>query len=48
MEKTFDKPIIDFKFGENIQSEDAYIWIEDNTYKMIMRDMGYWNHEYGL
>ena len=47
--KVGDKPIIDLRFiGKNAQSEDAYIWIEDNTYKMIMRDMGYWNHEYGL
>ena len=47
--KVGDKPIINLKhLGENAQSEDAYIWIEDNTYKMIMRDMGYWNHEYGL
>ena len=47
--KSSDKPIIDLRFiGKNAQSEDAYIWIEDNTYKMIMRDMGYWNHEYGL
>ena len=46
--KVGDKPIINLKhLGENAQSEDAYIWIEDNTYKMIMRDMGYWNHEYG-
>lgn len=33
---------------QDAQSEDAYIWIEDGTFKMIMRDMGFWNHEYGL
>jgi beta-xylosidase len=48
-EKVGDSPIIDLRhLGENAQSEDAYIWVEDGTFKMIMRDMGYWNHEYGL
>ncbi len=48
-EKVGDGPIIDLShLGENAQSEDAYIWIEDGKFKMIMRDMGYWNHEYGL
>jgi hypothetical protein len=48
-EKVGDGPIIDLShLGENAQSEDAYIWIEDGTFRMIMRDMGYWNHEYGL
>jgi hypothetical protein len=42
-------PIIDLRhLGENAQSEDATIWIEDGMFRMIMRDMGYWNHEYGL
>ena len=32
--KVGDKPIIDLRFiGKNAQSEDAYIWIEDNTIK---------------
>ncbi|ADE53637.1 glycoside hydrolase family protein [Coraliomargarita akajimensis] len=30
------------------QCEDAYAWHEDGKFKLIMRDMGYWNHEYGL
>ncbi len=48
-EKVGDGPIIDLShLGENAQSEDAYIWIEDGRFRMIMRDMGYWNHEYGL
>jgi beta-xylosidase len=47
--KVGDGPIIDLShLGENAQSEDAYIWIEDGKFRMIMRDMGYWNHEYGL
>ncbi|QBG46636.1 glycosyl hydrolase family 43 [Verrucomicrobia bacterium S94] len=47
--KQGDGPMINLKYvGENAQSEDAYIWMEDGLIKMIMRDMGYWNHEYGL
>ena len=47
--KKGDGPIIDLRhLGENAQSEDAFIWVEDGTFKMIMRDMGYWNHKYGL
>jgi hypothetical protein len=47
--KVGNTPIIDLShLGDNAQSEDAYIWIEDGMFKMIMRDMGYWNHEYGL
>lgn len=34
--------------GENAQLEDAYVWYEDGSYRMIMRDMGFFNHEYGL
>ncbi|MEO0796731.1 MAG: glycoside hydrolase family protein [Verrucomicrobiota bacterium] len=30
------------------QTEDAYIWQEDGVYKMVLRDMGFYNHEYGL
>ncbi len=42
-------PMINLRHcGKNAQSEDAYIWIEGDTFKMVMRDMGYWNHEYGL
>ncbi|MDQ6423601.1 glycoside hydrolase family protein [Paenibacillus sp. LHD-117] len=42
-------PVIDFSsYGEQIQSEDAYVWYEDGRYKVIMRDMGLFNHEYGL
>ena len=48
--KVGTEPIIDLRhLGENAQSEDAYIWIDaTGTFHMIMRDMGYWNHEYGL
>lgn len=33
---------------KDAQSEDAYIWFEDGKFKMIMRDMGFWNSEFGL
>ncbi len=49
--KVGDGPMIDLrKVVPNSQSEDAYIWIdkESGKFNMIMRDMGYWNHEYGL
>ncbi|MFI3206186.1 MAG: glycoside hydrolase family protein [Clostridia bacterium] len=42
-------PVVDFsKFGKIIQLEDAYIWYEKEKYHIIMRDMGVFNHEYGL
>jgi hypothetical protein len=47
--KQGDGPMINLSsVGKNAQSEDAYIWIDDGLFKMVMRDMGYWNHEYGL
>ncbi|VGO21516.1 glycoside hydrolase family protein [Pontiella sulfatireligans] len=48
--KQGDGPMINLRDGNggNAQSEDAYIWIEDGKFRMIMRDMGFWNHEYGL
>ena len=48
-QKVGDGPMIDLRHvKEDAQSEDAYIWMEGLKFKMIMRDMGYWNHEYGL
>lgn len=42
-------PVIDYSpYGEEIQCEDAYVWREDGKYKAIMRDMGFFNDEYGL
>jgi hypothetical protein len=42
-------PILDFSGrGNNTQLEDAYVWIEHKKFKMIVRDMGYFNHEVGL
>lgn len=42
-------PIIDLSIhGDNKQVEDAYVYIENGRYKMLMRDMGYFDHEVGL
>jgi hypothetical protein len=42
-------PIIDFSTrGGNKQMEDAFVWMEHNRFNMICRDMGIFNHEYGL
>ena len=42
-------PIVDFSpFGENRQVEDAYIWYENGKFKMLMRDMGFYDHTVGL
>ena len=47
--KIGNSPVMDLtNIGHNAESEDAYVWIENGTFKMIMRDMGYWNHDYGL
>lgn len=42
-------PVIDFSgYGNNRQVEDAYIWQENGLFCMLMRDMGFFNHEVGL
>lgn len=42
-------PVINFSnIHERMQCEDAYVWHEDNKYRAIMRDMGFFNNEYGL
>lgn len=42
-------PVIDFsQRGENRQFEDAFVWLEDNRFNMLARDMGVYNHEAGL
>lgn len=42
-------PVVDFSsYGENRQVEDAYIWYEAGVYKMLMRDMGFYDHTVGL
>ena len=48
--KVDDNPIIDLSvFGGNKQCEDGYVFQDtDGSFKMLMRDMGFYNHEYGL
>jgi hypothetical protein len=44
-----DNPVVDFSaLDGNKQVEDAYIWLEDGIYRMLMRDMGFFNHTVGL
>lgn len=33
---------------KNTEMEDAYVWHENGVFRMIMRDMGVFNDEYGL
>lgn len=48
-EKFEDNPILDYSDrGNNTQAEDGYVWFEGGKFKMIMRDMGFFNHQYGL
>lgn len=35
-------------YGNDKQVEDAYVYMEDGVFKMLMRDMGYFGHEAGL
>ena len=42
-------PVIDFSgHGVNEQLEDAYVWFENGKFKLIARDMGFFNHDVGL
>lgn len=42
-------PLIDFSSrGANTQLEDAFVWHENKRFKMLARDMGYFNHENGI
>ncbi|MVN22021.1 glycoside hydrolase family protein [Mucilaginibacter arboris] len=42
-------PIIDFSGkGNNTQLEDGFVWMEKDKFKMIARDMGFYNHEDGI
>jgi hypothetical protein len=42
-------PVIDFSGrGDNKQLEDAFVWREGRGFRMIARDMGFYNHENGL
>jgi hypothetical protein len=42
-------PVVDYSGkGNNIQAEDGFVWYENGIFKMILRDMGFFNHQYGL
>ncbi len=42
-------PVIDFSnYGSNRQVEDAFVYVEGGKFKMLMRDMGYFDHSVGL
>lgn len=48
-ERRGQDPLIDLSsHGGNKQVEDAFIWIENGEYRMLMRDMGYFDHSVGL
>ncbi|MHC4125298.1 MAG: glycoside hydrolase family protein [Planctomycetota bacterium] len=46
-ERGTENPIIDFSHY-NAQVEDAYVFFEDGKFKMIMRDMGFFDEKVGL
>ncbi|MCD8080741.1 MAG: glycoside hydrolase family protein [Bacteroides sp.] len=42
-------PVVDLSgYGNNRQVEDAYVWHQEGKFCMLMRDMGFVNHEVGL
>ncbi|GHE48224.1 glycoside hydrolase family protein [Sphingobacterium griseoflavum] len=48
-ERVSRHPILDFSDSpNNAQLEDAYVWQERGAYHLIARDMGFFNHEFGL
>lgn len=47
--KIEQNPLIDFSsISKTTNLEDAYVFIENGKFKMICRDMGYFDHEVGL
>jgi hypothetical protein len=47
--KHINNPVIDFSAkGENQQLEDAFVWYEDGKFKLMARDMGFFDHSVGL
>lgn len=47
--KVSENPVIDFSsLPNNAQLEDAFVWKQNGKYHMVARDMGFFNHEYGL
>jgi hypothetical protein len=42
-------PVIDFsQHGQNKQLEDAFVWYDNKRFKLIARDMGFFDHNAGL
>lgn len=47
--KISENPVIDFSsLPNNAQLEDAFVWKQNGKFHMIARDMGFFNHEFGL
>jgi len=47
--KYYKNPVIDFSaLGSNEQLEDAFVWFENGKFKLIARDMGFYDHNKGL
>lgn len=47
--KVPENPVIDFSsLPDNAQLEDAFVWKQNGLFHMVARDMGFYNHEYGL
>lgn len=47
--KSEENPVVDFSvLGDNKQFEDAYVWLEDEKFKMLGRDLGVFGMDYGL
>lgn len=47
--KVSENPVIDFSsLPDNAQLEDAFVWKQHGKFHMVARDMGFYNHEYGL
>lgn len=47
--KVSENPVIDFSsLPNNAQLEDAFVWKQKGKFHMFARDMGFFNHEYGL
>ena len=47
--KVSGNPVIDFSsLPNNVQLEDAFVWKQKGKFHMVARDMGFFNHEFGL
>lgn len=42
-------PVLDYSDrGNNTQAEDGFVWQEGGQFHLLLRDMGFFNHQYGL